>query len=324
MDGQPIMEIERPRSAFQLIAATFDLYRRFPWLFLTLAGVVIVPYELLVSISSLGIVHGVARALLGLAFSVADVALVLPLISALHIYAVDDVREGRPPAIRSVGRRGVATLSVVSPAVFLSWLGITVGLAALIVPGVILYLRWAVVAQTGSLAATSWEQALERSKLLTRGHYEHVFGFGLLVLVITLLPAAVLFPIFGLKTTVASFLIRAVIAIPISSFTALSTALLYFDLSARVRTEGASRVVELSQGSGAPVFERQVAPTGHPLDPASWSDEDRPPGWYIDPESAGRMRYWGADGTQGWSKRTTRTPRQTLNEWDAYRKAGRN
>ena len=38
MDGQPILEIERPRSAFELIGATFSLYRRYSWLFLILAG----------------------------------------------------------------------------------------------------------------------------------------------------------------------------------------------------------------------------------------------------------------------------------------------
>jgi hypothetical protein len=315
MDGQPILEIERPRSATELIGATFSLYRRYPWLFLVLAAVVIVPYELLDAIPTFGLVHGVAKGLLGFAVGIADIALVLPLISALHVYAVDDVRQGRRPDIGSVARRGMATLAIVSPAVLLSWLGITAGLIALIVPGVLLYLRWSVVAQTASLEAKDWRQALARSRLLTYGRYRHVFALLLLVAVITWSPSLVIHIIFGLKTTVASFLIDAVISIPVSSFTALATAMLYFDLKARMQSEGPHKPALPSLDPGPDLSAASVQPTGHSLDPASWSDEDRPPGWYVDPDAPWVMRYWAADGGGAWSKRTTKTPKDTLAEW---------
>ena len=58
----------------------------------------------------------------------------------------------------------------------------------------------------------------------------------------------------------------------------------------------------------------QVEPIGHPLDPDSYSDEDRAPGWYVVPESPWKMRYW-LGGEEGWSGRTTKTPKQTLDGW---------
>jgi hypothetical protein len=92
------------------------------------------------------------------------------------------------------------------------------------------------------------------------------------------------------------------------SFTALATALLYFDLTAHTREAGVPEPFRTVSG-------RDVPPTGHPFDPTSWSDEDRPRGWYVDPEEPSRMRYWGADGAGEWSTRTAKTPRATLAEW---------
>ena len=174
----------------------------------------------------------------------------------------------------------------------------------LIVPGVILALRWAVVAQTASLGARSWKEALARSKLLTRKRYRHVFAVLLLVFVITLLPSAVLFPIFGLKTTTASFLIEAVISIPVSSFNALAIAFLYFDLAARDKADPA----EPEPNVTAP-----ARMAGRPLTPDVYTDEGRPPGWYVDPRPSHALLAHGRH--QGWSKETTKTPEEAQAEW---------
>jgi hypothetical protein len=321
MAGGTNLEIERPRSATELIGATFTLYRRYPWLFLALAAVVVLPYQAVLAIPALELVHGAIRGWFSFFVGIGEIALVVPLVSALHVYAVDDVRQGRPPKIGSVGRRGLATLSVVSPAVLLSWLGITFGLIALIVPGVILLLRWSVVAQTASLGASDWPEALGRSKSLTEGRYQHVFALVLFVLLITELPSAVLFLAFGLKTTaLAPFLIRSALSVLTNSFTALATAMLYFDLKARPRTNVFAAPLPPKLGATPDSTQPSAAPTGHPLDPASWSDEDRPSGWYVDPDTPWVMRYWLPDGPEaGWSKRTAKTPKATLAAWKDMR-----
>ena len=318
MDGQPIMEVERPRSAFELIGATFSLYRRYSWLFLTLAGVVVVPYSALSLLGEPGgPFEGAIRVIIQQALGIADFALVLPLISALHVYAVEDVRQGREPDLASVARRGIASLRVVSPAVFLSWLGIFLGTLALIVPGVILAVRWAVVAQAGALGAPSWRKALDRSAGLTERNGAHVFGLVALVFLITAIPLGVRLVVFGHATTVGSFIVDTGLSVIVTSFAALATAFLYYDLLARFRTDPArsSTPREPRSSSG-----RVIPPTGHPLDPASWSDEDRPAGWYIDPVEPIRMRYWPAGHKPQWSKRRARTPNATWEEWTAYRR----
>jgi hypothetical protein len=315
MDDGAILEVERPRSAVQLIGATFSLYRRFPWLFFVLAAVVVVPYD---AISLLGgregPLQGPARAVFDLVLFVADFSVVLPLISALHVHAIDDVRRGRRPEVGSVARRGLTTLPVVSAAAAISWLGIMAGFLALIIPGVLLFLRWSVVAQAAALGSETWGDALQRSRSLTGGLYPHVFALFLLVVLITSVPDVVLTLAFGLHRTVALLLVRTAVAVATSSFTALAIGFLYFDLSARLSVEGPRPPVE-GPSAGVSLSGRVVEPTGHPLDPASWRDEDRPRGWYIDPGSPHRMRYWAADGKSGWSTRSAKTPKETQKDW---------
>lgn len=80
MDGQAINEIERPRSAWRLIGATLVLYRRFPWLFLILAAVVVVPYDAILLVGRPGgPLHGPVRGIVELVLFAADFFLVLPL-----------------------------------------------------------------------------------------------------------------------------------------------------------------------------------------------------------------------------------------------------
>lgn len=323
MAEQRKVEIERERSAPELIGATFTLYRQYSWLFLVLAGVVVVPYELISLVGRPdGPLHGIAQFLVGIGLSIGEFALVIPLVSALHLFAVEDLREGREPELGSVLRRGLASLRVISLAVLLSWLGIIAGFLALIVPGVLLAIRWAVVAQTGALEATSWRNALDRSAGLTEKHREHVFWLFALILLITAAPDVIHIIVFGTTTTVGSVVVGTAFEVVTSSFTALAIAFLFYDLRARFRTAP----VFSSAGPPAPPTLRPrsssgrvVPPSGHPLDPASWSDEDRPAGWYVDPDAPWNMRFWAADGAGVWSKRTAKTPKATLAEWKDLR-----
>lgn len=324
MDQPSKLKIERPRSAPEIIAATFTLYRRYSWLFLILAGVVVVPYELISLIGRPdGPLHGAAQALTNIAIGVGDYALVVPLISALHLFAVEDLREGRAPELGSVFRRGLGSLRVVSPAVLLSWLGIFAGFLALIVPGVLLAIRWAVVAQTGALEATTWRGALDRSAGLTEKRRAHVFWLLALIVLITSVPTVIHIIVFGASTTVGSVVVSTLFDVVTSSFTALAIAFLYYDLMARFRSAPVIRPAaplpssELEPRSSTG---RIVPPSGHPLDPASWSDEDRPSGWYVDPDAPSNMRFWVADGARVWSKRTAKTPKATLAEWKDLRR----
>jgi hypothetical protein len=321
MDTGTIPEIERPRSAWQLIGATFALYRRFPFLFLVLAGAVVVPYQVLVLVLTGAGPLARQHAGIGveLILPLADLALVGALISGLHAHAVDDVREGNRPRLSSVARRGLTVLPVVSATVIISTLGISVGFVALIVPGVLLLCRWSVVAQAAALGSKGWGEALRRSADLSSGHYRHILALLITVEVISFVPNFLLGRVFGHSTTtIPSFLVGTALGILLRSFTALATALLYFDLTARLR-EGAREVVVPEPGASTAAGEAPSVP-GDPLTPFSYSDENRPRGWYIDPTQPRRMRYWAADGKPGWSKRTAKTPGRMLVEWEELNK----
>jgi hypothetical protein len=317
--GGTDLQVERPRGAVQLVGLTFDLYRRFPLLFLALAAAVLVPYELFVLlVTHTGSLGGGRGWALGLVVGLTDLALVLPLISALHVHAVSDVRNGKRPELGPVARRGLATLSAVSPVVVISWLGIIAGLVALVVPGILLWLRWSVAAQLAALQGGGWKVALRRSAGLAEGNYLHIFGLFLLVQVISFVPSFAVGRAFAhTDTTVVSFLVGLALQIVLRSFSALTTALLFFDLSARFKD------AEIKPATDPTLPPHLSGPTPHPspssVDPGRYGDEDRPPGWYVNPDKPWRMRYWGEDGEPGWSRRTRKTPKGTLAEWKDLR-----
>jgi hypothetical protein len=313
------IEIERRRSFWQLIGATLVVYRRFPLLFLLLAAGVIVPYQLLVlAITGAGpLAEGHLSFATSTILTITDSFLVGPLVSALHVHALFDLRNGERPHLIAVARRSVAVLPVVSAVVIISYLGILIGLLALVVPGVLLMLRWAVVPQAAALESKSWTDALRRSEELTDGHYAHVFALVISVGAVGLAANLALGAALGHTTTsAASFIAGTALRTLISSLTALTTALLFFDLKARLH-EGARETVTAEPSEVTAGDSSVPDGPGDPLTPDGYTDQGRPRGWYVDPAAPSRMRYWAADGTPGWSKRTTKTPTRTFDEWQA-------
>jgi hypothetical protein len=292
VDGQAAIELERPRSIPELIGATFSLYLRVPILFLVLAAIVVVPWELVrLLITGAGPLgrahHGFIE---GELLTLPDYFLITPLVSALHVHAVREVGDGRRPRLVATFRRSLPALPVVALATGISWVGITIGLFALVVPGVILFTRWMVVSQTAALDPGGWTDALRRSTDLTSGHRWHAFWAIVAGSAIVGVPWFVIWKVAGPETTtVGSFAAGTALQVLARSFEALVAALLYFDLKAR----------------------QMIEPD---LPEAAEAASGRAAGWYVDPSQPSRMRYWAADGS-GWSKRTTGTPRQTLAEW---------
>jgi hypothetical protein len=313
MDGHPI-ELNRPRSIWELLVAAFELYRRVPVLFLVLAAIVVIPYEVIV----LAVTHKGPLAQGQMAFLPRqlllgiDSFLITPLISALHVHAVREVGDGGRPTVASAVRQSLPTLPTVAIAAGVSSVAITIG-SLVLVPGLILMAIWPVVAQAAALERGSWIDALRRSAELTRGYRWHALG---LVFVAALIAGVPWFPAWiafrHSTTTGVSFAFGTAAQVLFRSFEALITALLYFDLKARLGIVPKASPVRYEPRSTSG---RTVPPTGYPLDPDSWSDEERPAGWYIDPGAPEKMHYWVADGAGLWSMRTAKTPKATLAEW---------
>ena len=241
------LDLSEPRSVWAIVGAALSLYARYPLLFLILAGAVVVPFELIVLVVSgygplrQSYIPGAGLWLV----SLVGTTLVTPLVSALHVHAVKDVGAGKRPRLADVGRRGIRVLPVVAATSIMVFLGVIAGLLLLVIPGVILLLRWTVAVQAAALENTGWQDALRRSGELARGSYAHILGLGVVSFVIAGGIASVLdafahghaasAQLVALGTAERTFL---------QSFSALLFALLYFDLSARSQPAARQREFE--------------------------------------------------------------------------------
>jgi hypothetical protein len=230
-----------PIPAREIVASAFALYLRYPLLFLVLALGVVLPYYTLVLIAT-GV--GPIGKGGGLGLSYLPVALLVsPLISALHVHAVAEVRAGRTPRLGEIAARGLRVLPTAAATAMMMTLGVILGLILLIVPGVILGFRWYVAVQAAAIEDRGWLGALKRSRELTRGVYAHIFWLGVLVTVITQIPTTIgTSVVSGHETLAAAFIAGVLVQAFVLAFAALATALLYFDLADR---QAAPTVTEL-------------------------------------------------------------------------------
>lgn len=224
-----------PQSTPRLIGETFQLYGRYPLLFLILAAAVVVPYWLIVlAVTGAGPFNqrGVAAGI-SLLLTLIDSALVDPLVSALHVHAVEEVEEGRTPRLGPVARQGLMVLPMVAAAVIMSWLAFAGGLLLLVLPGVYVFFRLSVTAQAAAIERQGWSPALRRSWALTEGNLLHVAFFVVCVALITLPPGLLLHHVLREETTALTFVAGVAWQVLVISFEALAAAVLYFDLRAR-------------------------------------------------------------------------------------------
>jgi hypothetical protein len=238
------LDLSAPRSLRGILGAAVRLYGRYPLLFLVLAFTVVGPWDLVaLAITGHGPLYDGHETATAIALRLlVPLALVTPLISALHLHAVELAGCGERPTLAVVAARGLRVLPVVAAASVVAGLGITAGLAALVLPGIYLAIRWVVVAQVAAAQPGDWTQALSRSWDLTRLRSGHVFA---VLLIAGLVNEAVHLAVRAADVGSGS---PGAIAVGVAadtvtaSFAALITALLYFDLAARPeRAERAAR-----------------------------------------------------------------------------------
>ena len=218
-----------------IAAASVRLFFRRPLVFLALALVVVGPYDLLVlavtGASPLGQSHSSTST--DFVLSLIDLALVGPLVSALQVHAVRDIGEGVRPKLGELLNRGVRVLAVVAAAEIIADICIGVGLILLIIPGIILAIRFMVVAQAAAVERTDWPGALRRSGQLVRGNYLRAFSVFVLVTLVSLVLIDVGVAAAGTAAIAVQMVVIIVIEVITRSFQAIATAVLYFDLRAR-------------------------------------------------------------------------------------------
>jgi hypothetical protein len=220
-----------PKLARSLLTATFQLYRRYPLLFVTLALGVIGPYDLIILLAT-G-TGPIGKGGIGLSYPI-TAFLVSPLVSALHIHAVAEVRAGRTPRLSEIARRGLLVLPTAAATAIMMTLGVLLGFLLLIVPGILLGFRWYVAVQAAAIEHEGWLPALSRSRVLTQNVYGHIFAFALLIGLVAEVPLVIAnSAVTGHDTLAGPFIAGVVVHTFAVAFTALATALLYFDLADR-------------------------------------------------------------------------------------------
>jgi hypothetical protein len=197
----------------------------------------VAPYELVV-LAAIG--HSPFAAQMGnvsaaLILTLIDFVVVGPLISALYIHAVRAVADRQRPEPRQVVLRGLRVLPNVAAAQIVATIGIAIGFLALVIPGVLLLIRWAVVAQAAAIENENWIEALRRSGQLTAHNYLHVLGVLLLTGLIAVGLRNLGLAVLGSRTNASAVAVGIVVETVARSFVALCTAVLFFDLLARAR-----------------------------------------------------------------------------------------
>ncbi len=231
------INLDQGRSVADIVGATMRLYGYYPWLFFILAAGVWVPWDLvrlaITGIGSLG--HVGTHNLLGVeSLEVLGLLLIAPLVSAMHVHAVVVIGEGQRPRLSAVAWTGVRVLPIVAAAEFVVSVAIGIGFLFLLVPGVMLWIRWSVVAQAAAIEHEGVRSAWRRSSELSLGHGRHVFG---LLCIFWLLQVGIAICARTLTTGAASGVgdvaLGMLLDTAFASFSALAGALLYFDLVAR-------------------------------------------------------------------------------------------
>jgi hypothetical protein len=237
LDRQPQLRLDGPLSIVEIVATALRLFARHPAAFGLLALAVVAPYELIVLAITGTAPLGQQNAKPGTVFTLLliDAAFVGPLISALYVQAVVVIGGGERLRMLEVVIRGARVLPVVAAAQIVAGIGIAIGLIAFIVPGVILSIRWAVVAQAAAVERTDWLGALRRSGQLAKENYLHVFALTLLVTAVNVVLSLAGESITGSSRAAGAVILGIAVQTIVRSFAALATAILYFDLLARHR-----------------------------------------------------------------------------------------
>jgi hypothetical protein len=174
------IDLRRPRDIGGLVSDGFGLYFREFRTFIAIAAAVVVPVQLIVSGAGLGELSGrydakptIAEQLIPAA---AQLLVIMPLTTAMCIYALLDLAEGKQPSVASSIQRGLDIFAPLLLVMLMYAAGAALGLAALIVPGIYIAVRWGLAVQSVVVDGRRGADALRRSWALVEGSWWRVFG----------------------------------------------------------------------------------------------------------------------------------------------------
>jgi hypothetical protein len=182
----------------EVVREVWRLFRARFWRTLITVAVLLAPLELAVHIVDPNLVSDDWWLWVGMTAALVVIAFPWVIGAVVHDVAADD----RTPA--EAYRRTAGRLPDLAISALVTTFGIILGTFALVVPGLILVARWALVVPLIVVGGASWRQALARSNDLVRGRTWEVIA---IFVVLTLIGAALV----ALPLLVAYFLIGGVV-----------------------------------------------------------------------------------------------------------------
>jgi hypothetical protein len=232
-------------SVGDVLGEGFDLYKRFFGRFVATAAVVFIVLDLASAIAERASGTSVASDLLW-----SLIAIVLSFIGAFWlqgalIEAVQDVRDGRTDlSIAELYERTAPRLPALIAAGIVAGIAIAIGLVLLIVPGLFLLTRWALIPAVIVIEKRSASDSFSRSWELTRGHGWTIFGSLLVAYILYAIGQGILRALFLPFPDFAATWIGGVVAHSITTpFIAAVGVVLYFRLAGRAAATEAGATV---------------------------------------------------------------------------------
>jgi len=246
VNAGPRLDLGHPRDVTELLGDALRLLLAHPLRFLAMSAAIVVPAHLVVS--GVGLEHLTApyrpgaREVETIIATAVSFILVAPLVTAATIHALESVARGERPSAAASVLAALETFTPLLMAVLLSAAGVVLGLAALLLPGIYLAVRWVFVPQAVMIEGARGAEALRSSWRAVEGSWWRCLGVVLLANLAAALPGlVVIVPVDALAEAADREAVSLVGMILIETltapFVALVTTLLFFDL--RVRREGA-------------------------------------------------------------------------------------
>jgi hypothetical protein len=242
-----MVDLSVPRSLAELLGTCGNLYQRYFRVFAGIALFVVVPLDLI----TLGGIDGYLTSGFsgedttifgggtgGIAYSIVSLLVTTPLVTAAHVFAVMEAGEGKEPSVRRSLEEAGPVFIKVAATILAVLVCVLLGLIALIVPGLYLYVRFVVSAQAVVAEGLDPVAAMRRSSGLVEGSWWRVFGITIvLALIAGAVSSVVALPMVAAAEAAnagALYVLGQIVADTLGiSFAALSGTLLFFDLRAR-------------------------------------------------------------------------------------------
>jgi len=210
-----------------VLGESWSYYKRFAGHFLLIAFVIYIVAAAIVALLSLA---GSVGTFVGLIISVIAAFLV----QAALVKAVQDVRDGRADLnLGETVRAVLPYLAAVIAASILAGIGIAIGFALIIVPGLILLTFWSLIVPSIVIGGEGVFGSFSKSWRTVRHYAWHVFGTYVLVFLILIVFDIVLgLILLALPIVARNFISNVVSGTLVAPFLALVVTLIYYRLTA--------------------------------------------------------------------------------------------